>query len=662
MRFLQLCAFFVLTTLLMTSFLNASPPEARPTFHCIGLYWSPDDGAADNLCEVYYRKAGSADWQQAMNLWFDDQPHSGASSRTNEYRGSIVNLYPGTEYEIKLSLQSGTDEMLTVTTWDENFKIKKIVELPAGESNQMLELEEGGSAEEGYVLYAPPDGQETIIDVQDQESYCVSIKKSWIILRGLKLRGAKQHGILLGNVHDVVIEECDISGWGRVGADGWGENFDSAIYSNSSGVERIIIQRNKIHNPRSDANSWEEDGHPEGPQGITLVNGRGYYVIRYNEIWGDQDHYYNDSMGEYHNFSYAGFPNRDSDIYCNKISHCWDDAIEAEGANMNVRIWSNLLDSTYMALGVATTSLGPNYIFRNVSYFSQRAPEPVNKYTRNGAFIKLGNENTEYTRGKMNVFHNTIAQPPSPWGQSNIKTNGCESGLQCTGDAKHQTNITGRNNILHVNNYAGDKSSINMADAVPSNDFDYDMYNGKIPDIRGIEAYGIKLALLEGPTYDPSNGPLEFFLAPGTRGHDEGQVIANFNDNYEGVAPDIGAFESGRPALVWGVDANWTAWIQHAGLAVNHKNDMVPTDFGLSIYPNPFNHTTSLFYQLDKTENVEISIYNIVGQKVDSMPLGQQPAGAHHIVWDAARHSSGAYIARIVTESGAQKKKCLLLK
>lgn len=662
MKFFSRSILLIFTILQVNSSLNAAPPVARPTFHCVGLYWSPDDGAVGNPCEVFYRKTGASDWQQAMNLWFDDQAHSGASSHTNEYRGSIVNLYPGTNYEIKLSLQSGTEEMLTVSTWDENFKIKKIIELPAGETNQLLELDEGGSEEEGYVLYAPPVGQVTIIDVQDQEENCIYIKSSWIILRGVTLRGAQQHALRLGNVKDVVIEECDISDWGIVEEDGWGENFNSAIYSSSSSLERIIIQRNKIHNPRSDANSWEEDGHPEGPQGITLVNGRGNYVIRYNEIWGDQDHYYNDSMGEYHNFSYAGFPNRDSDIYCNKISHCWDDAIEAEGANMNVRIWSNLLDSTYMALGLATTSLGPNYVFRNVSHFSQRAPKPVNKYTRNGALIKLGTENTEYTRGKMYILHNTIAQPPSPWGQSNIKTNGCESGLQCTGDEKHQTNITGRNNILCVNNYTGDKNSIRMVDLEESNDFDYDIYNGKIANIPGIEANGIKMAPAEGPSYDQFNNPFEFFLEPKTPGHDDGEIIANFNDVFAGGGPDIGAFESGHPALVWGVAANWTDWMQQATVSVNYKKDKLPSNFELAIYPNPFNHATTFFYRLDKTENVEISIYNIAGQKIDSVSLGRQVAGTHRFVWDAKRHGSGAYVVRIVADSGVQMKKCLLLK
>ena len=653
-------SFFFLSTFAHQT--KADEPYARPTFHCIGLYWSTEAGASDNPCEVFYRAAGKSDWQQALDLWYDGQAHNGAQSFSNQYRGSIVNLYPGTLYEIKLKLKSGEEEVLNVSTWDENFKIKKIITLAVGESNEELVITEGGSEIDGYVLYTAPEGQESIIDGRDELTQCLRVNASWVIVRGLTLRSAKQHGIRLENHKHIVIEDCDISGWGRVGDDGWGENFDSAIYSSSGSLEHVIIQRNRLHHPRSDSNSWEEDGHPEGPQAITLVNGKGYYVIRYNEIYGDKDHYFNDSMGEYHNFSYAGFPNRDSDIYCNKISHCWDDAIEAEGANMNVRIWSNFLDSTYMALGLATTSLGPNYIFRNVSHFSQRAPKPVNKYTRNGAFAKLGTEDQEYTRGKMYFFHNTVAQPPSPWGQSNIKTNGCEGGLKTTGSSKHQVNIYGRNNILHVNNYARDKDSILMTDNIPSNDFDYDMYNGKIPDIPGCEANGIKLALQEGPSYDPLNSDFEFFLEPSTKGHDAGLTIPNFSDGFEGAAPDMGAFETKRPAPVWGVHANWTDWLRGAGVSVERKDERIPKDLVLTIVPNPFNHATKISFQLWQARAVTISIYNIMGQRVAFFDLGRQSAGSHQFAWKTNKNVSGTYVVRVDAGDCCQIVKCLLLK
>lgn len=67
-------------------------------------------------------------------------------------------------------------------------------------------------------------------------------------------------------------------------------------------------------------------------RGLTLKNARSH-VIRYNDIWSDKEHYYNDIIGGGHNFCALGSPSRDSDIYANRLQHCWDDAIEAEGAN-----------------------------------------------------------------------------------------------------------------------------------------------------------------------------------------------------------------------------------------------------------------------------------------------------------------------------------------
>ena len=48
-------------------------------------------------------------------------------------------------------------------------------------------------------------------------------------------------------------------------------------------------------------------------------------------------------MGEGENFSSVGFPHADTDIYGNIIMNCWDDGIESEGGNRNVRIWGNYM-------------------------------------------------------------------------------------------------------------------------------------------------------------------------------------------------------------------------------------------------------------------------------------------------------------------------------
>ena len=101
-------------------------------------------------------------------------------------------------------------------------------------------------------------------------------------------------------------------------------------------------------------------------RGSLCSNSSGGNIIRYNEIRSTEDHGYNDGIGGGSNFSFQGSPNRDSDIYGNIITNCWDDAIESEGANMNVRIWGNYIDKTFVFVATAVTSKGPLYIYRNV--------------------------------------------------------------------------------------------------------------------------------------------------------------------------------------------------------------------------------------------------------------------------------------------------------
>jgi hypothetical protein len=229
---------------------DIAKPSAVPTFHCIGVYWRPQDGSSDNVCQVHYRSQDSTDWKEALPLWYDDREVGGYPPG---YRGSIVNLEPGTTYEIELSLlNTDTSEIFTVSAWSEDFPVAKTVYLPAGTTNQTLEITESGSPD-GYILYTA-SASGAGVDVHHNRDYCITVNASYIIIRGLDLKGANVYGIRLYDCHDVVIERCDISDWSNIEDDGWG-NRGSAIFSLSNKLERIIVQRNKIHHPYSDTNS-----------------------------------------------------------------------------------------------------------------------------------------------------------------------------------------------------------------------------------------------------------------------------------------------------------------------------------------------------------------------------------------------------------------------
>ena len=539
---------------------SASQPVARCTFHCIGLYWKPADGASDNLCAVRYRPSDGSQWQEALPLWFDYNYHPGQEQWSRQYRGSIVNLLPATRYDIVLTLEkTGTQATLSATTWDEQFPVKSFMSLRPGVYDSTLHITQGGFTGEGYVVYGPPEGSTTVFDIGNRMDFCVRVDASYVILRGLTCRGARRHGIVLGDVTNVVIEDCDVSEWGRTRSNGFGVNLDSAIYSESEELERVVIQRCRLHHPRSHSNAWTEGGHPEGPQAICLRYSRGWHVIRYNEMYSDEEHCFNDIMGEQRNSSFAGFPNRDTDIYGNVLANCRDDGIESEGANMNVRIWSNYIDGFYMAIGAACTSLGPQYIWRNVSSFSRRGPVGTNRFYRGGAFLKLGGSNPQYAQGRICAFHNTILQPPAPWISPERELAGCETGLNITGDQNHQNNILCRNNILHVNNYTLGQDSIKDRSRHSSNSYDFDLYNGFV--VAGSEENGIRLRPTQGPRYDHGNPVGQYALAVGALGYDMAERIPNFNDRFTGLGPDIGACEYGAPILPVGVQADWTEWL-----------------------------------------------------------------------------------------------------
>jgi len=80
-------------------------------------------------------------------------------------------------------------------------------------------------------------------------------------------------------------------------------------------------------------------------------------------------------------------------------------------------------------------------------------------------------------------------------------------------------------------------------------------------------------------------------------------------------------------------------------------------------YPNPFNPSTVISYQLAVRSTVDLSIYNILGQKVATLISGKQSAGNYEVKWNAAEFSSGVYLSKLTTGDGfTQTKKLVLLK
>src|SRR5687768_10440301 len=236
-------------TALVAQAQDSTGVRAVPTYESAGLYWSTPGANAATGCEVKFRAAGESTWRAGLPLWFD--------SRNNECRGSLVHLAPGTTYEAQLNLPgAGPAKTLTFRTWANQLPVARTVTVNSGSAT--LNITEGGSPS-GYVVYQGAAG--AVLDGANTAQYNVTVNASYVIVRNLTLKGAKQDAIRVGaTTTDVVIEDNEISGWGRTRNGTWGTDMDSGVrvVCSSPTMERLTIQRNKIHSPRYSANSWTD--------------------------------------------------------------------------------------------------------------------------------------------------------------------------------------------------------------------------------------------------------------------------------------------------------------------------------------------------------------------------------------------------------------------
>jgi hypothetical protein len=79
-------------------------------------------------------------------------------------------------------------------------------------------------------------------------------------------------------------------------------------------------------------------------------------------------------------------------------------------------------------------------------------------------------------------------------------------------------------------------------------------------------------------------------------------------------------------------------------------------------YPNPFNQTTLITYEIPVMMYVEVNIYNQLGEKITTLLSGKQPAGYHSALWDASGLASGIYYYRIEAGEFQDVEKMILLR
>lgn len=140
-------------------------------------------------------------------------------------------------------------------------------------------------------------------------------------------------------------------------------------------------------------------------------------------------------------------------------------------------------------------------------------------------------------------------------------------------------------------------------------------------------------------------------------------------------------FEGSNPNSIFSVDLEMdgdidvlSSWISQDKI-LWHKNLTIVNDLGpekgneflakyilFRNYPNPFNQVSIINYQLSINSGVELTVFNMLGQKVVTLVDNYQQAGSHSIIFDGSAFSSGIYFLKLSTLNYTEIRKAVLLK
>ncbi len=139
----------------------------------------------------------------------------------------------------------------------------------------------------------------------------------------------------------------------------------------------------------------------------------------------------------------------------------------------------------------------------------------------------------------------------------------------------------------------------------------------------------------------------------------------------EGVETVTGTWDivaSAGDSLVTSANGSFSLTIDASAVAMEDELSILPQEFRLyPNFPNPFNPSTTIGYDLPKTTQVVVAVHDVAGRKVRSLVNQEQHSGHKAVVWDATDDSgrsvsSGVYIYRVATSTGTVSRKMVLLR
>ncbi len=551
-------------------FLCAFPCAAQNTISSLSLITEPPtltslgfqllhsgDDDRDATATIQYRPVGESAWRTGYPLFRVLPETVTGRAVPRQFAGSLLDLKPATSYEVQVRVQDpdGFDNTLTATASTRG--------VPVGPANPRLVPVADAAAFRAALLSAQPGDVITLqagtYSIQNAEMYASGNAANPIVIRGVA-----QSTVILdgGNCTDcnvleiygsfITLESLTI------------QNAYQAVRFQGSTAQRNTARRlivrdveNGINGRGTQRDFYYADnmftGRVQFPRIYSTDNGaNGSFAL---SLFGQGHAVAHNHISGFANCITMGTPgNRSIDIYGNEIPYCYDDAIETDQSEGNIRVFRNRLTNVYTAVSVQPVFGGPVYIYRNAGY--NIAYEPMKFHSR-------ATTPSQDPSGVV-VFHNTFASPERALNMGSPLPN--------------------HNSVLMNNIFLGpavQPSGQSVDWVAPLNRVTFD-YNGYYPDGAfffrppnasgtaatfagvfgrfGLEQNGRLLTastlvngLLGPASFSNLQTPKDMSLAPLSPALDVAARLPGFNDSYSGAGPDLGAIESGCAVPVFGL-------------------------------------------------------------------------------------------------------------
>ncbi len=338
---------------------------------------------------------------------------------------------------------------------------------------------------------------------------------------------------------------------------------------------------------------------------------------------------------------------RESDIYNNRISWCFD-GVNAVNGQRNVRIWGNKVSHCPVGTSLISSEQKPVYIFRNVyHHLDQRQNyqndpyfvncDGVHTYQSWGTVLKLNAGDAREAANDLIYFiHNTVhgIEPyafnlylwASTWKVLHLSNNI----FYAEGDANFFFDQV--NNQPHYSFESLNDNIVNPGNNIPGivrtpptclKHGSTSALQSGLASVTGSPWIRIENALNELPYFinaDEGN----FRLQPSSPLIDRGVFVPGFSNNFAGTAPDVGAFE-------------------HTVVSTTPAQRQ---EQSLTVFPNP--SEGPVFIQFPSAGGAAIlQVWNAQGQLVAEQHLNDLPAGAQTLLLDTPAWPSGVYLIRL---------------